>query len=333
VQTWTDGAVRSFEGHNEPSPRYFAAARSGQVALHRSVRGSGDLAGVGVVGASLVYASDQWNGYVGGEIDAAPRSWQFNPAEYADYGNWHPYPGAARPSLVAGTHDHVQAATRDAKMYGCTWAGVAHQGGRNRMIITEADYHTALGHGPKPHYPISELGQAHYVGRQFAEYFRMGYERVYAYELMDQGSDLTDPEKNFGWVRRDGSVKPAYTALKNLIALMADPGPGFTPGALGYQVTGGDADLRHLLFQKRDGSFWIMLWNDKSVWDRHALQDLRPGPQPVSITFDGPVQVTSFVPREGVAGSTVQVHGNQVAVSVPAEVMLLKVDHAWPVLP
>ena len=269
IPDWTGGGVRTLEGQNEPPSGQLVAARAGNRALWQAVQGSPDLADVKVVGSALVFASSLWSAYVGGPgIDGDRSKWDFDPAEFCDYGNWHPYPGAVTPTKVGGTHDHVPFSMRDAKMYGVgPWNGQSF--GDNGFFITECDYTTALAHGPRSHYPISPAGQGRYVLREFFEYHRMGYARSFAYELMDQGADnSSNPEMNFGWCYRDGTPKPAYTAVRNLISLLGDPGPAFTPGKLDYTIAGGDADVRHTLLAKRDGSFWLAIWQDKSVWDR-----------------------------------------------------------------
>jgi len=42
--------------------------------------------------------------------------------------------------------------------------------------------------------------------------------------------------------------------VKNLITLLKDPGAEFSPASLNFTITGGDANLKHSLLQKRDGS-------------------------------------------------------------------------------
>ena len=75
-----------------------------------------------------------------------------------------------------------------------------------------------------------------YTPRVLLEHFLKGEKRVYTYELLDEFDDpgKTNPEANFGLLHRDLSPKPAYTAMKNLLGLLSDPGPAFTPdGAAG----------------------------------------------------------------------------------------------------
>ena len=86
---------------------------------------------------------------------------------------------------------------------------------------------------------------------------------------------------NFGLLRNDFSEKPAFTAMKRLIALLGDPGPSFAPGSLSYSLQGAPSSARQLLLQKRDGSFYLVLSrNQVSAWDTTNLVDLdSPDPQ------------------------------------------------------
>jgi len=105
---------------------------------------------------------------------------------------------------------------------------------------------------------------------------------VYSDELVDQGTSLTDREQRFGLLRNDWSPKPAYTAMRNLLALASDPGPSFTRHVLAYGLAGAPSDLRQSLVQRRDGSYTLFLWRDDKIWDPKAGPPLRsePGPAP-----------------------------------------------------
>ena len=97
--------------------------------------------------------------------------------------------------------------------------------------------------------------------RIFLEYFSRGVARTFAYELVDAGPNQRRPEiRTSALLRNDLSEKPAFIALRDAIATLADPGPAFSPESLDYSLGGGQADLRELLLQKRDGSFYLALW-------------------------------------------------------------------------
>ena len=176
------------------------------------------------------------------------------------------------------------------------------------LYATETGYYTYEDHAQG----ISTTAQAKYVPRLFLEYFRRGIQRTYSYELLDEWSgsntklnNLT-PESHFGLVSvstngwsATPTVKPAYTALQNLIYILNDPGTAFTPGSLNYTLTGSNPNaLRHVLLQKRDGSFWLVLWQNVSDFSTGSYTDLSPSPQTATITFNQAVtSVTTYLPN------------------------------------
>src|SRR5207244_4299220 len=116
--------------------------------------------------------------------------------------------------------------------------------------------------------------------------------RTFDYELLDEHPDppRQNIEANFGLLRNDFSEKPAFVALKRLIALLRDPGPSFKPGSLGYTIKGAPSTLRQVLLQKRDGSFDLAIWNEVSIWDPATAKPLRPADQSDQVVFTEPVR-------------------------------------------
>ena len=72
------------------------------------------------------------------------------------------------------------------------------------MVATETGYYTGSSQ-----YSISELAQAKYIPRVFAEYFRHSIAKTFIYEFLDEGAD-GEMEDSFGLVRADLTQKPAY---------------------------------------------------------------------------------------------------------------------------
>lgn len=112
--------------------------------------------------------------------------------------------------------------------------------GAKPVWATEAGFHTALrARTGQP--PLSERVGAVYLERTFLEHFAMGVGRTYAYELVDEKPDPAgrEPEWHFGLLRNDFSPKPAFTALRNLLAVVgSDPGIA-PPRPLALAITGG----------------------------------------------------------------------------------------------
>jgi len=121
---------------------------------------------------------------------------------------------------------------------------------------------------------LPERVEAKYLPRMFAEFYRNGIERSFKYELLGN---------QWGLLRDDGSPKPAFMALRNLIALLKDPGPSFAPTELDFDLVSKIDDVRTLVLQKRDGTFYIVLWREVSGWDVNQKKELRPPSQSLTL--------------------------------------------------
>ena len=153
-------------------------------------------------------------------------------------------------------------------------------------------------------YTIPESVQASYVPRTLLLAFKHGIRRTYMYELLDEVSS-----PGYGLLRGDMSQRPAFIALKNLMSILGDSATTpFTPGNLQYQVSGGDATLNHLLLQKQDGTYLLVMWLEQPSWDAAKALPINVAPQNVSIQltsanaisagyqFDTDGNVKSFTP-------------------------------------
>lgn len=234
------GALAAVEGSNEYDARggtgWAAALRDHQSRLYAAVKSDPALARLPVVGPSIVShrKKDEL-----GDISSV-----------LDYGNVHSYPDGYLPEDNLSTHLGRAAANSAAKP----------------VMATETGYHTALAWRGE-HKPTSPEAAATYMPRLFLEYFRRGVARTFSYELLDKWDEPQERESNFGLLHNDLSPKPAFLALRNTIAILSDPGPAFAPGALDFAFGGDQRELRHLLLQKRDGTFYLALWRADSVWD------------------------------------------------------------------
>lgn len=116
---------------------------------------------------------------------------------------------------------------------------------------------------------ISESQAAIYIPRMALFNFNEGITRTFFYEFIDLKPDpnFTDPEHHFGLLRNDGSAKPAFLALKNLLDILTDR-TAFNrlcsaPGSLTYSLPNTTAlgnRVYQTLMQKCNGHFYLALW-------------------------------------------------------------------------
>lgn len=257
-----------------------------------------------VLSASLAHAKKA--GEVGEMVDVI------------DAGSMHPYPGGGPP-------------TNDLEDYNID--NTRQVSGEKPLAATETGYHTAED-GDGGQAGVSEAAQAKYLPRLFLEYFDRGIARTFSYELLDQRPDPTnsDQEENFGLVRADGTEKPAFTALANLISLLEEPEreSEATPATsnLDYSLSGDMEEVRQVFLQKQDGTFFLVLWQEVPSYDTEAQQDIEVSAKDVTVSFGQDVgEVATYLPSESAAPAKRYAAGEnrQLELAVPDHPLIVEV--------
>ena len=74
------------------------------------------------------------------------------------------------------------------------------------------------------------------------------------------------------------------------MSLLSDTKPNwfsFNPGSLSYSISGSDASVNHLLLEKSDGSYWLVLWLEEPSWDTANVAPISVTPENIGIFLDG----------------------------------------------
>jgi hypothetical protein len=185
--------------------------------------------------------------------------------------NAHPYSGGLLPEPTLG----------QAVDEWHSWAP------HRRAVFTEAGFHDAL-RATSGQPPTSPEAAAVYIPRLLLTAFGAGVQRTFIYELVDVRPDptLADAVQHWGLLHNDFSPKPAFLALRNLIAIVRkSPGPG-RAGRLDWALNP-DQDIERLVLVRADGSRVIALWRAVSVWDRDKRKPEDPGVARVELSFRG----------------------------------------------
>ena len=230
---------------------------------------------------------------------------------YVDLGNIHSYPNA-HPATNLLPYKLSQAALIS---------------GNKPVVATESGYQSHAGLMTNTN-DVSLAAGGKYFPRMLMEYFRQGIQRTFLYELVDDFLDTThqNPEYNLGLLNNDFTSKPAATAVKNLIHLLKDPGASFTPSTLNFTLTGGNADLHQVLLQKSDGTFWLALWQNVSVFDNPTSTDLTNPDLPVTLTFDSAfASAATYLPDGSILPTATFASGLQLHLNVPDQVLLVQI--------
>lgn len=210
----------------------------------------------------------------------------FSPADLGnishtfDYGNLHNYVGGRNPGTPGyGITDPTYPSyVWQFNTFSPYWSG-------KPAFSTEVGYYDDPATGPDW---IPREIMARYMPRLFFEQWRHGILKTYIYQFHDDPTNVNA----YGLVENDGTPKPAYYSVKHLIDLLADPGPAFTPGNLNYTISGLGANARHMLLQKRDGSFWLAVWLESLSYNVVNHTPITVPSETATITFAGPVPVS-----------------------------------------
>jgi hypothetical protein len=256
--------IASFEGPNEFSSTKYTSnntdwvsdIRSYQSYLYRAVKAMPAFSALPVL-APTVWRRLESDYKALGDLNTT-----------TDLGNLHYYNAARKPSryprqiVYNGTlyDSPLDMAIRNAQI---TTPGA-------KIQVTETGYNirTTL---PKSKSYVSEKTSAKYTLRLISEFFfrRAQVARTYVFSLLDE-----DSTKQYGLVRGDMSRRPSFFAIKNAIALLADPGVAFSLGTLTYYLTGDMTDVRTTLLQKRDGRYYLLIWLDAASYNQTTLTDV-----------------------------------------------------------
>jgi CARDB len=169
---------------------------------------------------------------------------------------------------------------------------------------------------PQSYIPLDRANK--YDSRLFFEFFNHGIVRTYAYELIDE-SQVSGHESTFGLLYANGTAKPMFNTIANLITLLKDPGSAFTPGSLNYSFSGAPASLHHTLLQKRNGVFYLVLWLELDYWNATSAN--------VTVNFAGTAgHVNQYDPLASVSPKTAWNNVSSVVLPVSDQATILEIS-------
>jgi PKD repeat protein len=170
------------------------------------------------------------------------------------------------------------------------------------VFVTEYGYTSFPPGGSDPDvwYPITEYSQAKYLGRYLGEFFiHPDVERSFLYQIIDEKPFEQVPDKAKGLLRNDFTKRPAYFAYKNTIALLdEEPWPSNEdPISLDFDLTGDLTDVHYFLVQKKNGTYYLVIWQEVVSYDRNTRTDLFPADRRLTLDFNTPItQVRTYLP-------------------------------------
>ena len=206
---------------------------------------------------------------------------------YTDFGNMHAYTANADAPGSALSSWHIPYARNITNT-------------SKPLVCTESGYSVNS---------VSAWAQARYYPRILAEHWRTGVKRTFLYELLD-AEDNGVAHGGFGLCRADGTKRESFEAVKRMIQFFSDPGTPFTAGSLDYSLTGGASTVRSFLLQKRNGDFYLVLWNDAKNYNLTTKSNIYIADQAVTLkinSFVGSAEIyepgLSSLPMQIIKGS------------------------------
>ncbi len=310
----------SIEGSNEfdtqgANADRIKSLRAMQCDIYQRVKADPVLMSKPVIGPSSgnFYSDDIWYNEIG---DLSP---------CLDKGNLHSYSGADPP------HRRL---SRDMSV-AMSWARTTH--GDKPLWATEFGYWNTTGQNG-----VSEEAAATYVPRAFMENFRRGIERSQGYELIDLNTGSDQVIDNYGLLRTDGTRKPAFTALRNLLGIVKDTRPA--SGRLGFRIActancrdgdpnaypTRDGPIRHVLLKHSTGAYYLAVWSESTVWDPATRTDTPKAAQGLRLNLhEAPAKVEIFDPNDATTPLTTDTSGSQTINTVaPDKLRLIKITPA-----
>lgn len=320
--------IESLEGFNEPDltiyswypANYDTLTYKIQKGLYNKAHSMPELAGIPVISTSI---TSYWS------VPSRPNKIAaISPSisTYFDYANFHPYDaGNADWKMFPGTFydltKHFYPPIQNGKPYAVTEIG--YENAHDWNLPSSSTYN------PSTYHYLSELSSGKYYSVMYMEQLKRGAKWVYAYEFIDQNTaDQTYSENNFGLIHTDGTVKPAFTAIKNTIDLLKDAGTTFTPTPITYTLSGDTTNIRTYTFQKSDGRYYLAIWQGQPAGVNYKIatfQDIAPDVQNVTVTFTNTFStVKTYKPLESVNAFTTATNLSTVALAVPDQLLLVE---------
>ena len=194
-------------------------------------------------------------------------------------------------------------------------------------VFSESGYHSAFNSTQGGKATPDDVS-ATYGPRLLMEHYTRGTERVYIYELFDQNPnpELDEREDNFGIVRNDGTPKPVFNSLSNMMATLKDTNTQFTPKPLSYSLNGSTSGVKQQLVQKSNGRYDLILWRDAKIWDSNAKTYVNVATQDVTINLANNAQVSTFVPAASRMAKNSYASTSSVNVSLGADLTIVEID-------
>jgi hypothetical protein len=196
------------------------------------------------------------------------------------------------------------------------------------FAVTETGYHNAVNHKPNDSwYGYPEDVTAKYIPRILLNNFNLGIiKRTFIYQLIDGNPDasLSNREEHFGLIRNDGTPKPAFNAIKNLISILrgsnSDPINSFN-----FSLTGDLSNVRQTLLQKDTNVSFLILWQELESYNAQNKQAIIVPNRSLKLVLDASFKdISLYHPVDSVNSIQRYQQQKEIALDVPDHPLVIR---------
>jgi hypothetical protein len=273
------GALLAFEGNNEPNnwgvtyqgekgggrePSWMSVAKL-QRDLYQAVKSDPVLARYPVWSISEPGAQRDNVGLQFLTIPPGAQTLMPDGTKYADYANvhnyiYHPHSPYPADNKAWDAADPTAASNVDGLFgnFGVTW-GKRFRGYTQEQLNTLPRVTTETGANIEG--PVTEEIQGLNLMNLYLAQFRRGYAHTSVYLLRDRTDE--DGNQSFGFYKADYSPRKAAIYLHNLTTILADKGALAKPDKLELTIVEQPKTVHELLLQQSDGTFQLIVWDER----------------------------------------------------------------------
>src|SRR3984885_12730064 len=283
-------ALLSFEGNNEPNnwgvtyqgekggdrePSWMAVAKL-QRDLYQAVKRDPVLAKYPVWSISEPGAQRDNAGLQFLTIPPGAQTLMPDGTKYADYANvhnyiYHPHSPYLANNKTWDAADPTAASKVDGLFgnFGVTWAR-RFRGYTQGQLDTLPRVTTESGANIEG--PVTEEIHGLNLMNLYLAQFKRGYAYTSVYLLRDRTDE--DGNQSFGFYRADYSPRKAAIYLHNLMTILADNGTLAKPDQLEFTIVEQPKTVHELLLQRSDGTFQLIVWDERLSGQDRVTVDL-----------------------------------------------------------
>jgi hypothetical protein len=244
--------------------------------------------------------------------------------QYADYANvhnyiYHPNSPGVEDNKTWNAADPTAACKVDGLYgeYGVTWAH-HYQGYSADKLLTLPRVTTETGCTIDG--AVTEDVHALNLLTLYLDQYKRGWAYTSLYLLRDRVDEAGNQQ--FGFYKPDYTPRKAAVYLHNLTSILADPSPLPKPGQLNYSIPN-EADTMHdLLLQKSDGTFELVVWNERVNGSDTVTVHLG-GPHASVKVYDPTLGTTPVQTHKQVSSLTFTLSDHPLIIAIPTRVASL----------